>query len=337
MVWFPLTKQPLGEHEIIKLMRRYFAVMPEAVVPFGDDVSAVPVATGEVAVLKADMLVAKTDVPAGMSLWQATRKAVVMNVSDFAAKGVEPRAVLVSLGLPCGLSREDLGEIAEGLNAGAREYGAYVVGGDTGEASDLVISIQLFGTSRKEGLMLRSGAKAGDVLAVTGGFGKSAAGLKILLNEGSFLVPTTVRKALVDAVYLPNARLKEGLALRGSGAVSASMDSSDGLAWSLHELAVLSGVGFELDILPVTEEAARFAEANGLDVSELVLYGGEEYELVVTVKPELWGEAVAAVEKVGGKLLRIGKSTKQKHVILQVNGVKRAIEARGYEHFKSHC
>jgi thiamine-monophosphate kinase len=337
MVWFPLTKHPLGEHEIIKLIRRYFEVMPEAVVPFGDDVSAVPVAAGEVAVLKADMLVAKTDVPSGMSLWQAARKAVVMNVSDFAAKGVAPQAVLVSLGLPCGLSRNDLVEIAKGLNSGAREYGAYVVGGDTGEASDLVISVQLFGTSRKEGLMLRSGAEPGDVLAVTGGFGKSASGLKALLSEGLFSVPPDLREGLLNAVYLPNARLQEGLALRDCDAVSASMDSSDGLAWSLHELAALSGVGFIVDTLPVAEEAARFAEANGLDVSELVLYGGEEYELVVTVKPELWGEAVAAVEKVGGNLLRIGKATKQKHIVLEVDGVKRAIEARGYEHFKSQC
>jgi thiamine-monophosphate kinase len=332
-----LNKQPLGEHEIIQLMRRYFEVMPEAAVPFGDDVSAVPVAAGYVAVLKADMLVAKTDVPASMSLWQAARKAVVMNVSDFAAKGVAPRAVLVSLGLPCGMRREDLVEIAKGLNAGAREYGAYVVGGDTGEASDLVISVQLFGTSAKQGLMLRSGAKAGDVLAVTGGFGKSAAGLKLMLNEDAFSGSAGLREVLVNAVCLPMARLREGLALRGCGAVSASMDSSDGLAWSMRELAALSGVGFVVDSLPAAKEAAEFADANGLEVSDLVLYGGEEYELVVTVKPELWGDAVAAVEEVGGKLLRIGKATEEKQVVWLVDGKKRAVEARGYEHFKTHC
>ncbi len=309
--------------------------MPAMVVPFGDDVSAVPICTGEVAVLKADMLVAKTDVPAGMSLWQAARKAVVMNISDFAAKGVAPKAVMVSLGLPCGLSSGDLEAIAKGLNAGAREYGAYVVGGDTGEAEGLVVSAQVFGSASKNGLMLRSGAEVGDVVAVTGLFGKSAAGLRLMLND--YNVPDVVREVLVSAVCLPQARLREGLALQRSGAVTAAIDSSDGLAWSLHELASLSGVGFVVDTLPLAEEAKRFAEANGLDVLELTLYGGEEYELVVTVNPVMWQEAEAAVTSVGGKLLRIGKATKEKQVILEFDGETRAIEARGYEHFKSPC
>ena len=81
--------------------------------------------------------------------------------------------------------RKDIEEIARGLNAGAREYGAYIIGGDTGEASDLVISVSLYGTAEKTPLMLRNGAKPGDILAVTGFFGKSAAGLHLLLNKYS--------------------------------------------------------------------------------------------------------------------------------------------------------
>ena len=148
--------------------------MPNNPVPFGDDVSAVNLNEKQVAVLKTDMLVGKTDVPPNMSLWQAARKALVMNISDFASKGVQPTAALVSLGLPRGVMRKDIEEIARGLNAGAREYGAYIIGGDTGEASDLIISISLYGTAEKTALMLRSGAKPGDILAVTGFFGKSA-------------------------------------------------------------------------------------------------------------------------------------------------------------------
>jgi thiamine-monophosphate kinase len=145
-----------------------------------------------------------------------------------------------------------------------------------------------------------------------------------------------MRDVLVGAVCMPMARLKEGLALRRSGAVTASIDSSDGLAWSLHELASLSGVGFVVSGLPVADEVQRFAEFNGLDACELALYGGEEYEFVVTVNPKLWGEAEAAVEAVGGRLLPIGKATRDKQVVLDVDGKKRVIEARGYEHFKSH-
>ena len=79
----------------------------------------------------------------------------------------------------------------------------------------------------------------------------------------------------------------------------------------------------------------RFAELNSLDASELALYGGEEYELVLTVKPEGWAAALAAVETVGGQLLPIGKATKDKRIILRVNSEEHPIDARGWEHFKS--
>lgn len=323
----------IGERRIIDIINRHLEAMPNLPVPFGDDVAAVNIDQKQVAVLKTDMLVGKTDVPPNMSLWQAARKAVVMNVSDFASKGVQPQAALVALGLPRGLMQKDIEEIARGLNAGAREYGAYVIGGDTSEASDLTISISLYGTAEKTSLMLRSGAKPGDVLAVTGFFGKPAAGLRLLMDNCS--ASPHLRDVLLAAVCMPKARLKEGLALSRSGAASASIDSSDGLAWSLHEIAKMSDVGFVLNTVPVSDEVKRFAEFNHLDPLELALYGGEEYELVVTVKPNRWVEAEAAVEAAGGCLLPIGKAARDTQMLLDVDGVKRPIEARGWEHFKS--
>jgi len=325
--------EDLGEREIIELIRSKLSVMPDLPVPFGDDVSAVDIGKGRAAVLKTDMLVGGTDVPRGMSLWQAARKAVVMNVSDFAAKGVEPVAMLVSLGLPRGFMRKDVEEIARGLNAGAREYGTYIIGGDTNEASELVITISLFGTADKKALMLRSGAKAGDIVAVTGFFGKTAAGLRLLLD--GYVASKELREVFLSAVCMPKARLQEGLALRGSSAVSASIDSSDGLAWSLHELARMSGVGFLIDSVPVADEVRRFAEFNRLNAMELALYGGEEYELVVAVKPKLWADAETIVEAMSGCLLPIGKVTRNRQVLVDVDGEKHVVEARGWEHFKS--
>ncbi len=251
--------------------------MPNLPVPFGDDVSAVSINERQVAVLKTDMLVGKTDVPKGMSLWQAARKAVVMNISDFAAKGVQPSAVLVSLGLPSNLVRKDIDEIARGLNAGARQYGAYVIGGDTGEASDLIISLSVFGTSERKKLMLRSGAKIGDILAVTGFFGKTAAGLRLLFD--GYAVSANLRQVFVNAVCMPQARLMEGLALSGSNTVTASIDSSDGLAWCIHEIARMSGVGIEISSLPVADEVKRFAEFNKLDQQNWHFTGGKNMSL----------------------------------------------------------
>ena len=177
------TAKSLGEHKIIQIIQNHLTPMPNMPVPFGDDVSAVNLTQKQVAVLKTDMLVAKTDVPEGMSLFQAARKALIMNISDFASKGVQPTAALVALGLPADFTQKNIEEIADGLNAGAQEYGAFIIGGDTSETSDLIISVSLYGTAEKSSLMLRSGAVAGDVLAVTGFFGKSSAGLRLLLGD----------------------------------------------------------------------------------------------------------------------------------------------------------
>jgi thiamine-monophosphate kinase len=132
----------------------------------------------------------------------------------------------------------------------------------------------------------------------------------------------------------PNARLKEGIALTKSRSVSASIDSSDGLAWSLYELSQASKVGFVIDDLPVADEAMSFAKLNKLDVAELALYGGEEYELVLTIKPGLWEKAVEIVEKVGGRLLNIGRITKTRKMILKTYSREIFVEPRGYEHFR---
>ena len=323
----------LGEREIIELIKKRLDVLPGSFLPFGDDVSAVALDEGRVVVLKTDMLVGKTDAPRGMSWWQAARKAVVMNVSDFAAKGVEPKAALVSLGLPRGLLQRDIEDIGRGLNSGAREYGAYVIGGDTGEASDLVVAVSLYGIAERKRLMLRRGARVGNILAVTGFFGKSAAGLRLLMD--GYAASADLREVLVGSVFMPQARLKEGLALAGSQAITSSIDSSDGLAWSLNELCRMSGVGFQITSVPVADEVKSFADFNGLNALELALHGGEEYELVVTVKPKMWGEAEVAIERIGGCLLPIGRVIREKQIILELDGKKQLVEPRGWEHFKS--
>ncbi len=334
-VWLCLgTAQDLGERKIIELIVERLDRPVRMPVPFGDDVSGVPLGDGLLAILKTDMLIGGLDVPPGMSLYQAARKAVVMNISDFASKGVQPTALLVSLGLHRGTSRRDVEDLARGLNAGAREYGAYVIGGDTSEAPDLIIACMLFGTVESNSLIRRSGAQVGDIVAVTGLFGKTAAGLKVLLK--GLDVPAQLKKRLLDAVYIPRARLNEGLVLAKTGVVTASIDSSDGLAMSLHELMKMSEKGFEVSSLPVATEAESFAELHKLDVKDLVLYGGEEYELVVTVRPEGWQRAQTAIQEIGGKLFRIGVVTKSKSIYLKHNGSETEIPYQGWEHFRSH-
>jgi thiamine-monophosphate kinase len=324
--------EELGERRIIDLILEELDYMPNIPIPFGDDVSAVDVGNEKLAVIKTDMLVGKTDVPKGMSLWQAARKAVVMNVSDLAAKGVQPLALLAAIGIPRNMGKREIQQMSKGLNAGAREYNAYVLGGDTNEASDLVISCTAFGICQKGYIIKRSGAKPGDYVAVTGPFGKTASGLKILLENLS--APPRMKEELVDSVLMPYARLREGLALAQIQAATASIDSSDGLAWCLHEISRASNVGFVLDNLPISNEAKEFAGIHDLNPIELTLYGGEEYELVLTIQPKLWQDAEEIVENVGSSLTKIGVAVRKDTLILKTAERTISIEARGWEHFK---
>jgi len=326
------SAKELGERKIIQLIQNCLDRMPNMLLPFGDDASAVDLGADKLAVINMDMLVRKTDVPQSMSIWQAARKAVIMNISDLAAKGAKPTALLASIGLPSELTKMEIQQIGKGLNAGAREYGTYILGGDTNKAPDLIISCMALGVCPKSQLIRRSGAEPGDYVAVTGAFGKTASGLRILADG---LSAPDIQDVLVDSVLMPKARVVEGVALAQSKAATASIDSSDGLAWSLHELSRASNVGFCLDNVPIAYEVKRFAEIHGLDSLELALYGGEEYELLVTVKPSLWLEAKKAVAFAGGVLTKIGVVTKEKKILQETGEETVSVEARGWEHFKT--
>jgi thiamine-monophosphate kinase len=320
----------LGELEVIRIIERSLGTNPRTVVGFGDDVSAVRLAKHQVAVLKTDMLVGSTDVPPGMSMRQTARKAVVANVSDLAAKGARPFAGIVALGLPARLTRKDVKEIAAGLAGCAREYGFPLVGGDTNESNDLVISIALFALMDERRIILRSGARVGDIVAVTNDFGNASAGLKAVL-EGR-VRPDMLPPALAKAVYRPRAELELGLRLAASGALSASIDSSDGLAWSLHELAKMSKVGIQVQHVPISQAAKQFAFNCGYNAADLALYGGEEYNLVVTVRPNQFRIAQRAAR---GRLKPIGVVTpRARGVRLVKNKHEVKIAMKGWEHFR---
>ncbi len=325
-----VEETPLGERRIIDLIIGKLHKMPRMPIPFGDDVSGMDIGAGTLAVLKCDMLVGRTDIPKGMTLRQAARKTVVMNVSDLASKGVQPRAVMVSLGLPRSTTPRDVEEIAEGLDEGAREYGAYVIGGDTNECDDLVIACYLFGTAKRDTIVQRSGARPGDLVAVTGEFGNTLAGLKVLSSHAE--IPPPLQETLITSVYTPKARLKEGIALARTRAMTASMDSSDGLAWSLHEIARASSVGIELNDLPISKAAIDYARIVGVDPVDLALYGGEEFELIACLKKNAAKRALKTVKS----LHIIGRVSRDiGNVTLLRNGKQTRVEPRGWEHLTS--
>jgi len=312
------------------MLERKLQTKKHAVVGFSDDISAIRLSGGEVAVLKTDMLVGSTDIPPGMTVRQAARKAVVANVSDLAAKGVRPMAGLVALGLPARFTDHDIRDIAAGLHDGEREYRFPLVGGDTNESKDLTITIALFAIAERKHLVLRTGAKPGDVVAVTDAFGDTSAGMKGLLEKK--IRPHRLPKPLYDAVFNPRAQLDLGLRLARSGALTASIDSSDGLAWSLHELSDANHVGIQLDHVPVSRATAEFAASYRYDARELALYGGEEYHLVVTVKTNKLARARRVAQ---GHLIPIGLVTRKfRGVRFNRAGRSINIPRKGWQHFK---
>lgn len=321
-----LKLSEVGEKKLVEYILSRIGVPEELVLGTGDD--AVAFNFHGTLVATADMLVASTDIPPGMSMRQAGRKAITMNVSDLASKGATPRFFLISLGMPTDMTLEDFRQLWEGLEEASEFYGGRIVGGDMNACRDIVVDCIALGQGDR--LVSRKGAKPGDILAVTGRFGRSAAGLKVLLER----MDDPLKPRLSQAALEPRARAHEGLALARSGAATACIDSSDGLAISLHELSALSHVGFHVSSPPVDELARDFAHRNHLSLTDLVFHGGEEYELVATVNPGEWDVARRSVSLAGGELIPIGKATEpQGGIEASWEGRLVPLPPRGWRHF----
>jgi thiamine-monophosphate kinase len=319
----------LDEYEIIKIITKRHGSLPEGYAPIGDDVALIPPGKkGERVVLKCDMLVEKMDVPPGMGWRRAARKAVAMCVSDFAAKGVRPTAFMVSLGLPTGMGEADINDLAAGIADASHEWEVRLVGGDTGEAEGLVIDCMMVGFAKR--IVRRDSARPNQYVVTSGTFGQTAAGLRILLDGAS--AGASFRKEAVASVYLPRPRLELGLAI--SRYLSSSIDSSDGLAISLHTLSEMSRVGIELAELPYARGLSEFASRNSYSAENLALYGGEEYEVVGTVPKEKLRGAREKARSLGCELFVIGETTARRVGVVLPGG--RNVEKKGWVHFRMH-
>jgi len=318
----------IGERGLIEWIVKRLGELEGATLPSGDD--AVDMLFKGRLVFSCDMLSESTDVPRGMSLRSVGYKAVTATTSDIAAKGGRPIAYLISLLLPSSMREKEFEELWNGFEEAAELYGGRIVGGDLNEGDQMVINVTCIGFADRT--VSRLGARPGDVVAVTGEFGAQAAGLHALLsgNKGD-----PVSESVIKRFTRPVARINEALALVESTAITSSIDSSDGLAESLHILSEVNDVGFFVEFPPVSGDAEKYSEKFNVDLFDLVFYGGEEYELVVTIKPRMLEDAVKAVERAGGRLIAIGRVIDDKVVKAKWFGGERILERGGYEHFKA--
>lgn len=227
----------------------------------GDDAAILLPFVGE-AVVSTDVAVLGVHLEASLfPLVDLGYKAVTSALSDLAAMGARPRALVIAVTAPAGT---DLESLHRGIAHAAALTNTPVVGGDLSRGNDVAVTVTVLGECPGRGALLRSGAREGDELLVTGPLGRAAAGLR-RRRDGAPL-----SDELVEAHRRPWPRLNEGMAARGAHA-HAMMDLSDGLGLDLHRLADASNVGFELEAIPTAPGATE----------EEAISGGEDYELLI--------------------------------------------------------
>ena len=277
----------MNEFDVIRRLSETLPAPPEeVVVPIGDDCAVLRFGDdGKLWVAAADMLVSGRHFREEWSSPQSVGyKAVAVNVSDVAAMGGRPRFVLASGGAP---DPETTLRCVEGVMQACEEFGAYPLGGDTTGAAALTVDVAILG--ELDGApMLRSGARPGDLLAVTGELGASVAGL-LALENGDAGPERLVRKHL-----RPEPRIEAGLLAVRLG-VRAAIDLSDGLASDVRHVCEASGVGCRIDLgrLPVAADAREYVRSLGRDPEHMAATGGEDYELLMSA-PEAVVRSLAA-------------------------------------------
>ena len=310
----------MNEFEIIRRISGTLPpAPPEVLVPIGDDCAVLRLGD-RIWVAASDMLVSGHHFKDWAAPEDAGYKAVAVNVSDVAAMGGTPRFVLTSGGAP---DPETTLRCMRGVLEACGEFGVYPLGGDTTRAGALTVDVAILGELDAPPI-LRSGARPGDLLAVTGELGASAAGL-LALESGA-----SGPERLVDKHLRPTPRVEVGRAAARIG-VGAMIDLSDGLASDAGHVCERSGVGcrVDLDLLPVAEDTRSFLASLGHD--PVAVAGGEDYELLISA-PEPVLDALA--ESVEVPVTRIGEVTSGGGVVFWREG--EVVEGlSGWDHFRA--
>ena len=316
--------EDLGERGAIEVLKRIFD--RGHALGIGDDCALVD--WGEHYLLATtDVISQRMHVPPSATPYQIGWFLVAINLSDIAAMGGEPIGFLAGLTLPRTLDVNFLRELARGMDEATREFGIAVLGGDTKEADAVVLSGTAFGRVRKDRVLLRTGAKPGDLVVVTGDLGRSGWAARAL-QAGTDVVRAT------ELIMRPYARVEEGKLFAESGAVTSCMDISDGLGATLAQMGELGRVAFEIDWakLPVYRDVRPLPVA---EAQSLAVYWGGDYELVATVRPEKAEELIHVCQGKRHPLTVCGRVLPAGPNVLVVDGRRETLFPRGWEHFRS--
>ena len=322
----------IGERGFLASISNYVNSVKGAKLGFDDDASDFPITDNQNIVVNIDTFVRETDWLSGMTAAQVGRKTAVMTLSDLAAKGAKPICTMLSMCVPEDFEVEEASEIVRGFSQYGLKAGIPFIGGDMGMSSDVILTGVGIGSASQEGIIPRNGAKPGDIVAVTGYFGLTSVAFEVLLR-GREAEPDLHKKALL-AAYKPAINLEIVPALAEKNAITASMDSSDGLGITLNTIAKQSKVSFVIERLPSAKGVEMFARVNMLDEMKFVMQGGEEFLLVLTIPEDKFEEAqeIATAKRV--PLMDIGYVQKGDRVAYESSEGYVDIPFYGYDNFK---
>ena len=328
------TVGALGERALIaRLSARLAPPPPWVLVGPGDDAAVVEPGRSRATVLTTDCLVETVHFRRDWTPASAIgHKALAVNLSDLAAMGAAPRALLLSLILPPALPLTDFDALLDGFLALAAEARAPLVGGNVSASpGPLVLDVTAVGAGVPRKLLRRSGGRPGDELYVTGRLGAARAGLNIR-RQGRQAVSDAEVECLAQ-YERPAPRLRCGVGVARSGGAAAAIDLSDGLAEAARQLADASGTGvvIDADTVPVHPGAALAAPDD--QGRSLAIEGGEDYELLFAVRPRLRRRFLSAAARHRPlPVTRVGRLEREPGAWIERDGIRQPLP-RGYTHF----
>jgi thiamine-monophosphate kinase len=316
--------EDLGERGAIEVLKRIF---DRGLAPgIGDDCALVDWGD-QYLLVTTDLINQRAHMPPTATPYQIGWFLVATNLSDVAAMGGYPLGFVAALALPRGMDVNYLRELARGMDECAKEFGIAILGGDTKEAGEITLAGTAFGRVKKERVLLRTGARPGDAIVVTGDLGRAGWGAR------QIRAATEVVRA-TELLVRPKARIEEGKLFAESGAVTSCMDISDGLGTTLAQMSALARVGFEVEWekVPVYRELKPLSAG---DQQELAIYWGGDYELVATVRPERLDEVLRMCHDKRHVVTACGRVIPSGPNVLIADGKRGTLHPRGWEHFRS--
>jgi thiamine-monophosphate kinase len=333
-----MTASGAGASGEDSLIARYFKPLATDPGTFGlTDDAAILKALGEDIVVTTDAIVEGVHFLPDDPPETVAKKALRVNLSDLAAKGASPAGFVLTLALRA-VDESWLAAFARGLDEDARAFNCPLLGGDTvSTPGPLMVSVTAFGRVAQGKMVLRSGAKPGDHVVVTGTIGDAALGLDILRQGRAAPVVannTVSREMLISRYRVPQPRNVLAPAIRTYA--HGAMDVSDGLAGDLAKLCAASGVSAEIELaaMPLSSATSAVLVAGAVSMAEIVS-GGDDYEILCTVPDGAWLEFQRAAESSGVAVSRIGRivAGSSNARFLDATGKELTLTRRSYSHF----